>query len=95
MYADDELPQRVGLVAIVDLRIQLLDIEVLLILEDGLKDLRSVLVEDVSAGPGDEYLGEQPECEDVLAVDLKVFLQVLSVLAEGLNRLLITALKVR
>lgn len=54
---DDKQPQRVGLAAIVDLRIQFFDIEHLLILVNGLKDLRPVLVKDISAGPSNQYLG--------------------------------------
>lgn len=57
MYLNDKQPQRVGLAAIVDLRIQFLDIEHLLILVNGLEDLRPVLVKDISAGPSYQYLG--------------------------------------
>lgn len=56
LYLNDKHPQRLGLAAIIDLRIQFLDIEHLLILVNRLKDLRPVLVKDISAGPSNEYL---------------------------------------
>ena len=95
MYVDDKLPERVYLTAIVDLPVQLSEIEALLILEDWFKDLCSILVEDVSAGSGDVYLREEFQGDDVLAVELQVLLQELSVLAHALNRIGFTFLKVR
>lgn len=57
LNVNDKQPQGIGLAAIVDLRIQFLDIEHLLILVYRLKDLRPVLVKDISAGPSNQYLG--------------------------------------
>ncbi len=87
-----EISKGLTLTAFVYLAVYLLYVELLLAFEEWLEHLVSVLVEDVSTGTRDDYLGEELEGNHVLFVLLEVLLQVLSIFAQTLYKAINTVL---
>ena len=92
LYVDDECLEHVDAVTVVNLAVYLPHAETLLAAEEGLKDLVTILVEDVPASARNEYLGQQFLRPLVLLVYLQVLNQEFRVFAQTLTQCISTIL---
>ena len=89
---DKQLLKHLPVCAFVDSRQHLLQVEALLGSQKGFEDLRSHLREEVAARSDYVNLHEQFQGYDVAVVLPEIFVEVLGVLAQALNKLIGTDL---
>ena len=85
LYVDDERLQEFNTLTIVNLAVNFAHAETLLVAEERLKHLVTVLVEDIPTSSRNKYLGKQPLCTPVLLVHLEVLNEELRIFAQTLN----------
>jgi len=85
LYVDDERLQEFNTVTLVNFTVNFAHAETILVAEERLKHLVTVLVEDIPTSPRNKYLGKQQLCTPVLLVHLEVLNEELRIFAQTLN----------